>query len=183
MGKRWRRRPSQREGIALFAVLTVAFAPGCRDVARFSTAPNESYCGGVVTAPMSNAASVTTSRCASRSTPTRSTARRANIHQRFSSSSKPPCAPSPSSRRSFVDLQFRRRARPNLLYAADPSDPSHGPTIMVVLSLMHTGDAEMRLLRGAPPSSTAASPPSPSNGDPLFGLFAPLRREVGQCSF
>ncbi|HKQ69159.1 MAG TPA: hypothetical protein VJT73_07465, partial [Polyangiaceae bacterium] len=70
----------------------------------------------------------------------------------------------------------------NLLYAVDPNSADGGPTVMVVLSFMHTGEAEVRLFRGAP-SLGETGAPSPGDGAPIFAVFAPMVREVGTCSF
>jgi hypothetical protein len=43
---------------------------------------------------------------------------------------------------------------------------------------MHGGDAEVRLVRGAP-----STPATLADGVPLFGVFAPMARQAGQCSF
>jgi hypothetical protein len=67
------------------------------------------------------------------------------------------------------------------MYAADPSDPKRGPTVFVVLSLLHDGSAEVRLLRGAPAMPDAGALPS-SDGAPMFGLF-PLKQQTGSCGF
>ncbi len=69
----------------------------------------------------------------------------------------------------------------NLLFAIDPLDPARGPTIMAVVSLMHAGDAEVRLVRGAPSADGGMA--SPVDGEPVFGVFAPMSRQAGQCSF
>ena len=59
---------------------------------------------------------------------------------------------------------------------------------MAFVSLMHSGDAEVRLIRGAP--TPGGSPDAGSvDGDPLFGVFAPLHRRdadkpvTPECSF
>jgi hypothetical protein len=82
----------------------------------------------------------------------------------------------------FFTLSFGEGRDRNFYFAVDPADAANGPTINVVLSLMRNGDSEVRLLRGAPPADPSAVPP-PANGVPLFGVFAPLHREPGECSF
>jgi hypothetical protein len=53
---------------------------------------------------------------------------------------------------------------------------------MTVISLMHSGDAEVRLLRGAAGATVTASDAGPGvDGPPLFGVFAPLERQKGAC--
>src|SRR5262249_34478789 len=69
----------------------------------------------------------------------------------------------------------------NLLFVVDPTDPAKGPSIFVVVSLMHAGDAEVRLLRGAP--AVAGADAGAADGEPLFGLFSPMSRQRDSCSF
>jgi hypothetical protein len=73
-------------------------------------------------------------------------------------------------------LNFGEGRDKNLLFAVDPVDPAAGPTLFAVVSLMHGGDAEVRLLRGAPPAAGA-----PVGASPLFGVFAPMTRQPDPC--
>jgi len=71
----------------------------------------------------------------------------------------------------------------NLMYvsAATTPFPDGGSDVFVVLSLMQSGDIEVRLLRGAPSLSAdggASSQPS-SN---IFAVFS-VSRQSGPCSF
>jgi hypothetical protein len=73
----------------------------------------------------------------------------------------------------------------NFIFAADPVAPERGPSVTAVISLMHSGDTEVRLLRGAP--GGVGDPPPPdagptADGAPLFGVFGPLRRQEGTCA-
>ena len=79
-------------------------------------------------------------------------------------------------------LQFGEGRDKNLIYMVDPTDPALGPTVTVVLSLLHSGEAEVRLIRGANAIGGDASP-QPADGPPLFGVFSLARRKVSQCSF
>jgi hypothetical protein len=82
---------------------------------------------------------------------------------------------------SLSTFNFGEGRDKNLLFVVDPTDPANGPSIMVVVSLMHAGDVEVRLMRGAPtPDGPGAGP---AGGGPLFGVFAPMTRETGTCSF
>jgi hypothetical protein len=67
----------------------------------------------------------------------------------------------------------------NLLYMATPSpDAGGGADVTVVVSLMTSGDVEVRLLRGAPPQDMPDAAPAPSG--PIFAVF-PLRLRKDGC--
>jgi hypothetical protein len=73
----------------------------------------------------------------------------------------------------------------NLLYVASASAPfadGNGNDVFVVVSLMQSGDVEVRLLRGAPGGrgSDAGSTAGPAGN--LFAVFA-LSRKKGPCSY
>jgi hypothetical protein len=156
---------------------------GCKDIRSFSTHPGESYCGQIVGAGFV----------------TRNFG--AGVHMRMTFDADrlddspgelstddnllvgAPMRPLPELFHDPLStLQFGEGRDRNLLYMVDASDPSLGPTITAVVSLMHAGDVEVRLIRGAPASGSETAPDR-ADGLPLFGVFAPLRREVGQCSF
>src|SRR5262249_8387548 len=80
-------------------------------------------------------------------------------------------------------LQFGEGRDKNLMYMVDPNDPSAAPTVTVVLSLLHSEAAEVRLIRGPAASPKTSDAPNPADRVPLFGVFAPLIRQEGQCSF
>jgi hypothetical protein len=163
-----------RVTILIFASV---FAVGCKDVSRFSTAPGESYCGQIVAA---------------------SFVRRGfgdEVHMRMTLDAdhladapgalstadqlftNTPMRPVPELFHDPLStLNFGEGRDKNLLFAIDPTDAAKGPTITVVVSLMRSGDAEVRLLRGAP-AAVGATP----GADPLFGVFAPMTRQAGQC--
>jgi hypothetical protein len=77
-------------------------------------------------------------------------------------------------------LEFGEGRDKNLLYVVDPSPPDAGPSINAVISLLHSGNAEVRLFRGAAPAD--GDPVPAQNGEPLFGVFAPLHRNKEECS-
>ncbi len=91
-------------------------------------------------------------------------------------------------------LTFGEARVQSLVYMATPlSNLDAGllaTDVTVILSLMKSGDVEVRLLRSAPasPSTTITKPvgAAASAADlasaPLFGVF-PLARKVGPCSF
>lgn len=83
-------------------------------------------------------------------------------------------------------LEFGEGRDKNLLYVVDPSVADAGPSINAVISLLHSGNAEVRLFRGAPQiedrTPSAASTQLVRDGQPLFGVFAPLERNKDVCS-
>jgi hypothetical protein len=93
-------------------------------------------------------------------------------------------------------LSFGDGRTKNLLYvaaasAAGDAGAAEAGDVMVFLSLMQSGDVELRLVRGAPPSAGdvaggsdggAGTAPPPTPAANLFGVFT-LRREEGACSF
>ncbi len=75
-------------------------------------------------------------------------------------------------------LSFGEGRRQNFVYVASPvSSSGTAEDVMVFLSLMASGDVEVRLVRGAPQTDAAATASSP-----MFGIF-PLVRTEGACSF
>jgi hypothetical protein len=81
-------------------------------------------------------------------------------------------------------LAFGEGRLKNFLYVATTSSAfgdGSADDVFAVVSLMHSGDVEVRLLRGAPAIAMdgAASGPSPSN---LFAVFA-LSRQKTPCSY
>jgi hypothetical protein len=78
----------------------------------------------------------------------------------------------PLSTLSFGDGRVR-----NVVYAASPSDGG-AEDVLVVVSLMKSGNVEVRLLRGAPQTdASVAAAQSP----PLFGVFNLERRAEQPC--
>jgi hypothetical protein len=170
-----------RQGLVVLLFSPLA-SGGCRDVSRFSTEPGESYCGQIVGA----------------SFVLRGFADKLRMRMTFDADhladtpgalstddellTNAPMRPIPELMNDPLStFNFGEGRDKNLLFAIDPTDPSRGPTIMVIVSLMHDGDAEVRLVRGAP--SADASSAGPADGAPLFGVFAPMIRQQGQCSF
>jgi hypothetical protein len=161
-------------GLALLVLSPLAF--GCRDVSRFSTVPGESYCGQIVGASFvrrgfdeSVKMRMTFDADHIADTP-------GNLSTDDQLLTDTPMRPVPELFHDpFSTLNFGEGRDKNLVFVVDPTDAARGPTIMVVVSLMHDGDAEVRLMRGAPsPNPMPASPP-------LFGVFAPLTRKPGTC--
>ena len=172
-------------GIGRGLILLLAFPlaeGGCKDVTRFSTAPGESYCGPIVSAAF-------VLRGFNRTLRMRMTFDADHVADAPGTLStddqlltNTPMRPLPEVMNDpFSTLNFGEGRDKNLIFAVDPTDPAKGPTIMAVISLMHGGDAEVRLIRGAPIAAGGAS--VAGDGEPLFGVFAPMTRQPGQCSF
>jgi hypothetical protein len=69
----------------------------------------------------------------------------------------------------------------NLVYVASAITPfpdGNGSDVFVVLSLMQSGDVEVRLLRGAPALPDSGMPPQ----NDIFAVFD-LTRQPGPCSY
>jgi len=169
--------------VVAWAVLSLASAGiGCKDIDSFTTEPGEAYCGCIV-----NAGFVRNG--FSSGLQMRMTFDADHMSDRpgelSTSDGFLTNAPMRPIEELFNDpllmLQFGEGRDKNLIYMVNPTDPAQGPTVTVVLSLMHSGNAEVRLIRGANAIGTDASP-QPADGPPLFGVFSPLRRKKEECS-
>jgi hypothetical protein len=177
---------AMRRTVALAALLAAPPGLGCKDLSSFTTAPGDAYCGTLVdatfvqsgfTASMQSPVTMRMTFDADHLNDTPGTL--STDDKLLVEAPMRPIPPLPYD--ALFTLQFGEGRDKNLIYMVDPNDPAQGPTLIVFLSLMHSGDAEVRLLRGAPAIGTDASP-SAGDGTPLFGVF-PLHRETGQCSF
>jgi hypothetical protein len=172
---------------AALAALPV-FAGGCKDIDRFATQNGDYYCGRIVDAPFvrrgfdgTEVMRLTLDTAHLNDSPgTLSTSDRLLMSS--------PLRPLPElSNDPLWTLSFGEGREKNLIFGIDPVDPARGPTIMAIVSLMHSGDAEVRLVRGAPALPGGAD--AGNDGPPLFGVFAPLTRKdpdsprAPECSF
>jgi hypothetical protein len=165
--------------LVLVAALLLA---GCRDLSRYSTRPGEAYCGNVVAGgfirtgiPASSSIRLTFDAELIDSSP-------GTISVSSGMFVDTPLLPIPQLVHDPLStLSFGEGRDKNLVYVVDPADAAYGPSVFVVLSLLRDGDAEIRLLRGAP--SLDGGPPPALDGEPLFGVFAPLRKQSGSCGF
>jgi hypothetical protein len=161
---------------SLVLLLFSPLAFGCKDVTRFSTAPGESYCGQIVGARFVRNGFVDTVKLRM----TLDANHFADAPGTLSTDDQllvnTPMRPIPElSHDPFSTLNFGEGRDKNLVFAVDPTDATKGPTILAVISLMHSGDAEVRLMRGALSHDATPGPP------PLFGVFAPLTRRPDPC--
>lgn len=154
-------------------------ALGCADPDRFSTGPGESYCGTVVSANFVRAGLEPNSRLRLQLDSQRLQDAPGHIWtDPFTSGERltgaelavlPQLAHDPLSQFSFGEGRLR-----NLLATAFPTSPTPDQgAITVVLSLMQSGEVEVRLLRSGR-SATSDDPAS------LFGVFM-LTRSTGDC--
>jgi hypothetical protein len=164
-----------------FVLIALAGAPGCNDVERFSTSAGESYCGRIVPSNLVR----------------RGFADSVCMRMTFDSNrigdmpgqlwtddgllTAATLRPIPElAHDPLFTFSFGEGRHKNFLLVTDPT-AGGGATLMVALSLMHTGEVEVRLIRGAP-GGDGTDPTAGMGGPPLFALFAPLRREQGTCS-
>ena len=171
--------------ISPLALALCALVVGCKDVSRFSTDKAESYCGKIVTASFVRRG-LGGGRCMRMTLDAeRVTSFPGALWTDDGMLNGAPFRPIPElSHDPLLTLSFGEGREKNLLFAVDPSDPSYGPSLMAVVSLLHSGDAEVRLIRGA--GGGIASPPLPDGGGvleypPIFGVFSPLVRQKGTC--
>jgi len=179
------------------ALVPLAMVPlgigGCKDIDRFSTKNGDYYCGQIVDAQFvrrgfSGAdAGAVSMRFTLDMNHVNDTPGALSTNDGLLSNA--PLHPLPELPNDPLwTFSFGEGREKNFLFAVDPSDPARGPTIMAFVSLMHSGDAEVRLVRGAP---IPGAPPDAGtiDGEPLFGVFAPLLRHEGdrpvpaECSF
>ena len=163
-----------------FAIAVVASLTGCKDIDRFSTDPGQSYCGKIVSACMVR-------RGFSSSVCMRMTFDAQNVSTQPGAlwtddgmfAATPMRAIPELSHDPLLMFTFGEGREKNFLFVAEPAQPERGPAVNVVVSLMHSGEAEVRLIRGA--ADVVTDPPCQVDGPALFGVFAPLQREEGAC--
>jgi hypothetical protein len=170
--------------VVAFAVLSFA-SPGlgCKDLSSFTTESGESYCGDILDATFVRNGFPSPLKMRMTFDADHTSDRPGELSTSDGFLTNAPMRPITEL---FSDpllmLQFGEGRDKNFIYMVDPTDPAQGPTVTVVLSLLHSGEAEVRLIRGANAIGGDASP-QPADGPPLFGVFSPLRREMSQCSF
>jgi hypothetical protein len=160
------------------------FELGCRDVSSFSTG------GDSLVGPVTNASFVLagidggTSLCLTLDTdhlqdaPGRLSTSDGRFHA-VPMRSIPQIWQDPLSTLSFGEGRLK-----NLVYVTSASTPfgdGNGNDVITVISLMQSGDVEVRLIRGAPPIELDAGTAAGA-GVPVFAVFD-LTRQSGPCSF
>jgi hypothetical protein len=181
-------------------VSVAGLAAACKDVSSFRTRPGDSYCGSVVQGPFVRAGlSPAVQMRLKLDTEALSTTPGSLSTSDHLFSDAPLRAIPQVFHDQLSTLQFGEGRQRNLLYVVDPSAPGGGASVFVVLSLMESGDVEVRLLRGAGPAtavsdaadagaagaagSAGAAGQGLTPGDPaIFGIF-PLERRQGECGF
>jgi hypothetical protein len=169
-----------------FAIGVFLGLAGCKDIDRFSTEPDESYCGKIVSATIVRRG-FSCSVCMRMTFDAHHASDRpGTLWTSDGMFAATALRPIPQlSHDPLLTFTFGEGREKNFLFAADPADSARGPTVTAVISLMHSGDAEVRLLRGAaalgepPPAADDCSPAI--DGQALFGVFTPLRRHMGTC--
>src|SRR5580693_1511747 len=174
------------KGVLLAAVsvlATMAFVVACRDVTGFNT-NGGSYQGPVVDAPfvLAGIDGGSTSLCLTldtnhlQDTPGNLSTSDGRFH----------AVPMRSIPQIWQDplstLQFGEGRVKNMIYMVRASTPfadGDGNDVLAVVSLMQSGDVEVRLIRGAP--GTGADGGATPQGN-LFAVFQ-LGRQKGPCSY
>lgn len=174
----------KRAPLALAVGVAAIAGAGCRDLSSFTTA-GDRYEGAVVEAAFVRAGiDASTTLCL-----TLDTAHLQDGPGTLSTSDGrfqtvplrpiPQIWQDPLSTLSFGDGRLK-----NLVYVATASTPfgdGNGSDVMAVVSLMQSGDVEVRLLRGAPGLMVDGAA-APTSGGNLFGVFD-LKRQSGPCSY
>ncbi len=167
-----------RRSIALGLALATAQL-SCADTSRFSTAPDESYCGTITGASFvrSGIRDGTRMRLELRADELQSapgrlwTDRFPDRDEKLEAAELrviPELLHDPLSQFTFGEGRVK-----NGIYVVDLGETQ----LLAVLSLLESGEVEVRLIRGASPGSAA----KPNAGPPqLFGVFR-LKREKGDC--
>lgn len=158
---------------ALIAATALATVAGCRDLDRFSS-KGDSFEGPVVKGSFVRAGIAEDARmCLTLDTDHLQDAPGAitTSDGRFQAT---PLRPVPQLWHDPLStLSFGEGREKNLVYMATPTVDAQDVT--VVVSLMHAGGIEVRLVRGAPGGDAGAS-----TAPPMFGVFD-LERHEGPC--
>jgi len=168
-----------RLAVGLVAVLSLAGAAGCRDLSSFSTVDGDRYENPVVDAGFVLAGlQPDTTLCLTIDTDHLQDAPGV-ISTDDGLFHKVPLRPIPQIWHDPLStLTFGEGRIKNLIYVASSSA---GDDVFVVVSLMESGDIEVRLLRGAPSLADEAGV-TPTSGGNLFAVFD-LTRKHGPCSY
>ena len=173
------------------AIALVAATLGCTNVERFTTAPNEAYCGAVtVGAPFRAGLSPrvqmrltldATALDGPNAPGTLSTYEAADVGQPEERLfDEAPLRPIPAlAHDGLSHLEFGDGRERNAIFAVSPKDES-AESMLAVVSLKSDDGVEVRLLRAGLAASTTT--PTPPGRRQVFGLF-PLTRQPDRCGF
>jgi hypothetical protein len=163
----------------VFGLAALSVVGGCRDLSGFSTTDGDRYEGPVVSAGFVLAGiQPTTQLCLTLDTDRLQDAPGA-ISTNDGTLNQVALRPIPQIWHDPLStLSFGEGRLKNLVYVAKATS---GDDVFVVISLMQSGDVEVRLLRGAPGLS-ADGAASATPGGNLFAVFS-LSRYRGPCSF
>src|SRR5579859_2555401 len=164
-----------RAALGIGLALAAVGAAGCRDLSGFTTG-GDSYAGAVVSAPFTLAGmDGTTSLCL--------TLDADHLQDTPGNLSAVPMRPIPQLWQDPLStFTFGEGRVKNLLYVVTATKPfadGNGNDVMAVVSLMQSGDVEVRLLRGAPGPGADGGAVAGGN---LFAVFQ-LARQKGPCSY
>lgn len=158
------------------------FSAACTDITRFSTGPGEAYCGSAIDGPFVRAGFGPGVRMRMHFDAHRLDSRPGTLSTSDDLLTDAPMRPIPQLFHDPLStLRFGEQREKNLIYVVKPTGPEGGASLFAIVSLLHDGDAEVRLLRSAPPlpGTTAVSS---EEDEAIFGVF-PLHREHGNCGF
>jgi hypothetical protein len=190
-----------KPGLAMFSALAVraslgvllAGTPACRDLSGFTTGTGNSYEGPIVVAPFVRAyvdaatvtdsgAVVTTQACLTLDADHLQDAPGAlstsdGMFRAVPMRTIPQVWQDPLSTLSFGEGRIK-----NLIYVASATQPfpdGAGRDVFVIVSLMQSGDVEVRLLRGA---ASLGDGGASAQDDHLFAVYD-LKRKTTPCSY
>ena len=165
--------------VVAVVAFSLAGAIACAETGRFTTSPGESYCGAVVAATFVRAGIPSDAKMrlqldadALQKTPGKIWTSPLSSSETLTGADLaaiPQLANDPLSTLSFGEGRVK-----NAIAVTQTSTSSQ---VLVVLSLLQSGDVEVRLIRGTSPGSL----PTASGAAPqLFGVFR-LSKEKGDC--
>jgi hypothetical protein len=174
--------PMVRAALGVGLAVAAVGAAGCRDLSGFTTG-GDSYAGAVVAAPFTLAGmDGSTSLCLTLDADHLQDAP-GSLSTSDGTFSAVPMRPIPQLWQDPLStFTFGEGRVKNLLYVVTPTKPfadSNGSDVMAVVSLMQSGDVEVRLLRGAPGPGTDGGMAAGGN---VFAVFQ-LARQKGPCSY
>jgi hypothetical protein len=166
----------------LSSLLWLLALASCKDVTRFSTEPGEAYCGPIVGGAFVRSGFDPSIKLGLTFDAEHIADRPGSISTSDGMFKGAPLRAIPElSSDPLWTLDFGEGREKNVMYMVDPTDAAAGPSVTAIVSFLHDGDAEVRLLRGAP--NLDGSPTPAANGKVLFGVFTPLHRKKEPCGF